>query len=52
MENILKPHDDLLVIEVDIGQNNNVTKIMVDTGSSIDILYITSYKRMGVKLKI
>lgn len=51
MENILKPHEDPLVIEVDIGLNNKITKIMVNIGSSVDILYISANKRIGGKIE-
>lgn len=33
-KNVLKHHEDALVIEANIGPNNRVTKLMVDNGSS------------------
>lgn len=50
-KNILKHHEDSLVIEIDIGHNNRVTKMMVDTESSVYILYISAYKRLGGKIE-
>lgn len=35
---VLKPHKDLMVIEADIGPDSLVEKIMVNSGSSMDIL--------------
>lgn len=39
------PHDDALVIEAMIG-NYNIQRILIDTGSSADILYATAYDQM------
>lgn len=47
----LKQHEDPQVIEIYIGQKNRVTKMMIDTGSSVDILYIRAYNRMGGKIE-
>lgn len=47
MKKVMKHHEDPLVIEADIRQNNRVSKIMVDMRSFVDILYINAYKRMG-----
>ena len=30
--------------------NNNVHRIMVDSGSSVDILYFQAFERMGLKV--
>lgn len=51
MENILKPHNNPLVIEANIGPNFKVTKIMVDTSNSVDIFYINAFKRISGKAK-
>lgn len=51
IDNILKSHDNSLVIEVDIGPNSKVNKIIVDTNSSINFLYINTFKRMGGKIE-
>lgn len=36
------PHDDVMVIIAMIG-NYNIQRILIDTGSSVDILYATTY---------
>ena len=41
------PHVDALVISAKIA-NNNVHKMLIDNGSSIDIIYLDAYKRMGL----
>ena len=43
------PHCDALVIKIMIA-NNNVHMILVDNGSSVDILYFQAFKRMGLKI--
>ena len=43
------PHCDALVIKAMIA-NNNVHRMLVDNGSSIDILYFQAFKRMGLKV--
>ncbi|KAF8112109.1 hypothetical protein N665_0067s0029 [Sinapis alba] len=44
---LVKPLNDLLVVEL-IIQNINVTKILVDTGSSADIIFKDTFKRMEI----
>lgn len=44
LSEILKPHEYPLVIEIDIGPNSNVTKVMSDNGSSVYVLYSEGYK--------
>ena len=39
----------MLVIKAMVA-NNNVHRILVDNGSSIDILYFTAFERMGLKV--
>ena len=42
------PHCDALIIKAMMA-NNNVYRILVDNGSSVDILYYQAFKRMGLK---
>jgi len=44
--NLDKPHDDALVIRIDIG-NYELSRIMIDTGSSIDVLFYDAFKKNG-----
>ena len=43
------PHCDTLIIKAMIA-NNNVHRLLVDNGSSIDILYYQAFERMGLKV--
>ena len=43
------PHCDALVIKAMIA-NNNVHRILVDNGSSVDILYYKAFERMRLKV--
>lgn len=47
MKDVVKHHEDPLVIEVDIRQYNRVTKIMVDTRSSWTFYILVSTKEWG-----
>ncbi|XP_065003886.1 uncharacterized protein LOC135636193 [Musa acuminata AAA Group] len=40
-------HDDALVISIQIA-NARVKRVMVDTGSSADVLYLDAFKRLGL----
>ena len=42
------PHCDALVIKA-MMTNNNVHRILVDNGSSVDILYYQAFQRMGLR---
>ncbi|KAG2251032.1 hypothetical protein Bca52824_081168 [Brassica carinata] len=44
--NIDKPHDDALVIRLDVG-GCELSRVMIDTGSSADVLFYDAFKRMG-----
>ena len=41
------PHDDALVVSVRVG-DYNVHWILVDNGSSVDILYYPAFQQMGI----
>ena len=43
-----KPHDDALVIMLDVA-NYEVTRIIVDTGSLVDLIFLNTLNRMGIK---
>ncbi|XP_074347582.1 uncharacterized protein LOC141686446 [Apium graveolens] len=44
---VIKDHQDALVITTKIG-TNTVQKILVDNGSSVDILYYSAFKRVDI----
>ena len=50
MEKIDIPHANPLVIKLRIG-DNLVSRVLVDGGSSSDILFWDAYRRMGLKEK-
>ncbi|XP_018458611.1 uncharacterized protein LOC108829457 [Raphanus sativus] len=41
-----QPHDDALVLRLDVG-GCELSRIMIDTGSSADVLFYDAFKRMG-----
>ncbi|XP_010475131.1 PREDICTED: uncharacterized protein LOC104754605 [Camelina sativa] len=41
-----KPHDDALIVRLDVG-GCELSRIMIDTGSSVDLLFYDAFKRMG-----
>ena len=41
-----KPHDDALVIRIDVG-GCELSRVMIDTGSSADVLFYEAFKKMG-----
>ena len=43
------PHCDALVIKAIIA-NNNVHRMLINNGSSVDILYFQAFERMGLKV--
>ena len=43
------PYCDALVIKAMIA-NNNIHRMLVDNGSSVDILYYQAFKKMGLKV--
>ncbi|XP_077228536.1 uncharacterized protein LOC143861501 [Tasmannia lanceolata] len=47
LDNLILPHDDALVITMVIA-NWELKKIMVDNGSSVDILYYRGFKQMMI----
>ncbi|XP_074342599.1 uncharacterized protein LOC141680208 [Apium graveolens] len=46
-DRIIEDHQDALVITTKVG-TNTVQKILVDNGSSVDILYYSAFKRMDL----
>ena len=41
-----KPHDDALVIQIDVG-NYELSRIMIDTGGSVDVHFYDAFKKIG-----
>ncbi|KAG7556949.1 Ubiquitin-conjugating enzyme/RWD-like [Arabidopsis suecica] len=41
------PHDDALVITLDVV-NFEVTRCLIDTGSSVDLIFLSTLQRMGI----
>ncbi|KAG7583672.1 Ribonuclease H-like superfamily [Arabidopsis suecica] len=41
------PHDDALVITLDVA-NFEVTRCLIDTGSSVDLIFLSTLQRMGI----
>ena len=41
------PHDDALVVSIRVG-DYNVHRVLVDNGSSADILYYSAFQQMGI----
>ncbi|XP_010518605.1 PREDICTED: uncharacterized protein LOC104793879 [Camelina sativa] len=41
-----KPHDRALIVRLDVG-GCELSRIMIDTGSSVDLLFYDAFKRMG-----
>ena len=44
---LAKPHDDTLVITLDVA-NYEVTRILIDTGSLVDLIFLSMLSRMGI----
>ncbi|KAG7559356.1 Integrase catalytic core [Arabidopsis thaliana x Arabidopsis arenosa] len=42
-----RPHDDALVITLDVA-NFEVLRILIDTGSSVDLIFLGTLERMGI----
>ena len=47
LEGYQHPHDDPLVIRVVVA-NNTVHKVLIDNGSSIDIIFESTFEKMGI----
>jgi hypothetical protein len=45
---MLQPHTDALVVTLTIG-NHNVHRVLVDNGSSTDILYWSEFKKLSLE---
>ncbi|XP_065630950.1 uncharacterized protein LOC136068151 [Quercus suber] len=41
------PHDDALVVSIRVG-DYNVHRVLIDNGSSVDILYYPAFQQMGI----
>ena len=41
------PHDDTLVVSIRVG-DYNMHRVLVDNGSSADILYFSTFQQMGI----
>ena len=41
------PHDDALVVSIRI-EDYNMHKVLIDNGSSVDILYYSALQQMGI----
>jgi len=46
-QHLKRPHDDALVITLDVA-NFEVSRILVDTGSSVDLIFLSTLERMGI----
>jgi hypothetical protein len=44
---VIMPHDDALVVIMTVA-NHAIHRILVDNGSSVDILYWPAFKQMGI----
>ena len=44
---VIMPHDDALVVTMTVA-NHAIHGILVDNGSSVDILYWTVFQQMGI----
>ena len=44
------PHNDSLLIDIRIGECQ-VTKVLVDTGSSVDLIFRDTLDKMGINLR-
>jgi hypothetical protein len=49
-EGVFYPHDDALVVTLLIG-NFNIHRVLVDNGSSADILFLPAFKKMEIEQK-
>ena len=47
MEGCQHPHDDLLVVRAVVA-NKIVHRVLVDNGSSIDIIFVSAFDKMGI----
>ena len=48
MESCQHPHDDPLVIR-DVVANKTIHRILVDNGSSVDIIFASAFDKMGIE---
>jgi hypothetical protein len=45
---VIMPHDDALVVTLTVA-NHGIHRILVDNGSSVDILYWLAFQQMGIE---
>ena len=48
MEGCQHPHDDLLVIRAVVA-NKTVHRVLIDNGSSTDIIFASAFEKMGIE---
>ncbi|XP_034198408.1 uncharacterized protein LOC117613900 [Prunus dulcis] len=46
-EGILYPHDDPMIIRAEIA-NYDVRRVLIDTGSSVNVIFADTFRRMGI----
>ncbi|KAG7588597.1 Ribonuclease H-like superfamily [Arabidopsis suecica] len=46
-QHLERPHDDALVITLDVA-NFEVSRILIDTGNSVDLIFLSTLERMGI----
>ncbi|KAG7588680.1 Retrotransposon gag domain [Arabidopsis suecica] len=46
-QGVIGPHDDALVITLDVA-NFEVTRCLIDTGNSVDLIFLSTLQRMGI----
>ena len=45
------PHNNALVVNIRIG-SMNVHRVFIDNGSSVNVLYYSTFQKMGIRKKI
>ena len=46
-QHLERSHDDALVVTLDVA-NFEVSRILIDTGSSVDLIFLSTLERMGI----
>lgn len=52
LKEILHPHEDPLLVEVKIRSEPQITKVMIDLGSSVDGLYYEAFEKWATNLRV